>query len=276
MLYHGTLAKDIVILLVRLEAIIANIISSYDKRTGSISQLRVHTIAVTSALDKWLDDLPAELAVDSNSTSAIYLPHVLVMHTQFHETMIFANHPFITPPRTGQAPDSRRKYVESARIITRIIAMYQRLWTLRRINIQGIHPMFTASMVHLYIACTSRCYDEFAIAIADLEVCCDAVKDASISFELAGWQLRSVHRVCQLWHDLLENQISVQPQKVSQLDREIWPQDRDRWATIEAVIQKAMISTEVGSAPEEQNPWFNAWMQMQDISAVDPFSMGSA
>lgn len=253
------------------------LVYSYDKHTGSISQLRAHTFAVTCALDKWLDDLPSELVIDTTSTSAVYLPHVLVLHAQFHEVMIFANHPFITTPRIGKSTDSRRKYLESAKAITRILGIYKRLWSLRRINIQGIHPMFTASMVHLYIACTSKSHEEYTQAVSNLETCCSAVKDASKSFELAAWQLRSVHRVCQIWHDMLENQTQdSSPRTVAkQSDTEIWPKDRERWVAIQAAIQKSMASTDIDPASEEI-PWFNTWMQMQEMAGADPFSVGSA
>lgn len=191
--------------------------------------------------------------------------------------MIFANHPFITTPRMGKSTDTRRKYMASAKEITRIMKIYKRLWTLRRINIQGIHPMFTAAMVHLYVGCTSKSYDEFAAAVSDLGICCEAVKDASEAFELAAWQLRSIHRICQMWHDLLENQtndpLMVTTQKAG--GNEVWPQGRERWAAIQEAIQKSMGSIDVGLEMEEV-PWFNMWIQIQQELGVDPFSVGCA
>lgn len=234
---------------------------------------------MTCALDKWLENLPSDLTIDTTSTTAVYLPHVLVLHSQFHETMIFANHPFITTPRMGKSTDSRRKYIHSAREITKIVGIYKRLWSLRRINIQGIHPMFTAAMVHLYVACTSRCYDEFTVAISDLQGCCEAVKEASQAFELATWQLRSIHRVCQVWHDLLEdNQNNDPPLDTAHSPgkNEVWPQDCERWATIEEAIQKSMGSINLDLEMEEQMPWFNMWVQIQQEMGVDPFSVGCA
>lgn len=236
----------------------------------------MHTSAVTWALDKWMDDLPPELSIDTNNTTAVYLPHILVLHAQYHEAMIFANHPFITMPGVAQSPESRRKYVESARAITRIIVIYKRLWSLRRINIQGIHPMFTASMVHLYIACTSENRDVHAAAVSDLEICCDALKDVSGSYQLSAWQLRSIDRVRQVWYDMLENHHNHDQPEVKPPPRETSPEGPERWAAIEAVIQKAMVPGDDGSSPTEQMPWFDTWMQMQSISGVDPFSMGCA
>lgn len=193
--------------------------------------------------------------------------------------MIFANHPFITTPRTGKLTDTRDKYMASAKEITRIMKIYKRLWTLRRINIQGIHPMFTAAMVHLYVACTSRSYDEFAAAVSDLAVCCEAVKDASEAFELAAWQLRSIHRICQMWHDLLENQTNANDPYMTTAQKaggkEVWPQGRERWTAIQGAIQKSMGSIDVGLEMEEV-PWFNMWVQIQQEMEVDPFSVGCA
>lgn len=239
----------------------------------------MHSSAVTWALDKWMDDLPPELAIDTNNTSKAYLPHILVMHAQYHEAMIFANHPFITMPKTGQSSDSRRKYAESAKQITRIIEMYDRLWSLRRINIQFIHPMFTASITHLYIACTSKSRDVYTLAVSNLETCCDALKKVAQSFELAAWQLRSIDRIRQVWYDLLENQnqnLNESGTMAQQNTREMSPQLPERWAAIEAVIQKAMVPTEVDLSAREQMAWFNTWMQIEAISGVDPFSVGYA
>jgi len=236
----------------------------------------MHTAAVSWALDKWMDDLPPELSIDTNNTSAVYLPHILILHAQYHEAMIFANHPFMTTPGVAQSPDSRRKYIESARVITRIIVMYKRLWSLRRINIQLIHPMFTASMVHLYIACTSENRDMHAAAVSDLEICCDALKDVSELYRPSAWQLRSIDRVRQVWHDLLENHNHDQDVR-RPAARATSPEGPERWAAIEAVIKKAMGPSTGNAAPAtEQMPWLDTWMQMQSISGVDPFSMGCA
>lgn len=251
--------------------------NSYDTHTGSMTQLQVHTSAATAALEKWLSELPPELAVDTNDTSKTYLPHILVLHLQYHEAMIFANHPFITMPGTNQLADSRRKYTQAARDLTQIIRIYDRLWTLRRINIQAIHHMFTACMVHLYIACTSGSKETHALAVADFEVCCNAIKDTAQSFpRLAAWQLRSIDRVRQVWYDMLDNQNQNQTQMTEMSGHQShWPQGHERWAPIETAIQNVMVPTGAASS-EEGMLWFDTWMQMQSISAVDPFSMGSA
>ena len=255
----------------------------YDKHTGSITQLQAHTSTATTALEIWLESLPPILKIDTTNTTnpSPYLPHILLLHTQYHEAMIFANHPFITMPQTGQSNNSRRKYIHSAREITRIAQIYDKLWSLRRINIQGIHHMFTASMVHLYIACTSGSREMHARAVEDLGVCCEAIRGVSKSYRLAVWQLRSIDRVRQVWYEMLESHSHGQGQGQdsqaqicqNQDDR---PDDRDRWAAIEAVIQKAMVPCEESTPNGEGMLWFDTWMQMQSISAIDPFAMGVA
>ena len=243
-----------------------------------MTQLQVHTSAATAALEKWFSELPPELTVDTSDPTKTYLPHILVLHLQYHEAIIFANHPFITMPRTSQTADSRRKYTESAKEITRLVLIYDRLWTLRRINIQSIHHMFTACMVHLYIACTSGSQETHALAVTDFEVCCNAIKDTAQSYpRLSTWQLRSIDRVRQVWYDMLENQNQNQPY-MTELGcvQSPWPQGHERWAPIEAAIKNAMAPCGATSSSEEGMLWFDTWMQMQSISAVDPFSMGSA
>ncbi|KAJ5151100.1 fungal-specific transcription factor domain-containing protein [Penicillium canariense] len=255
----------------------------YDKQTDSISQLRAHTSAITSALDTWLAGLPQELVIDMTSTLSVYLPHVLVLHMQFYEVMIFANHPFVTSPRIGTWADSRRRYLDSAKAITRIAHIYKRLWSLRRININFMHPMLTAAMVHLYVACTSQRHEEYSLAISDLGACCQAIKEASKAYELAAWQLRSIYRVSRIWHDMLESQTleppAMEPPAIE--SAQLWgaktcPQYSERWVAIQSVIQEFMDWTDLDPVPEEQSPWFGTWMQMQQMAGVDPFSVGSA
>lgn len=140
--------------------------------------------------------------------------------------------------------------------------------------------MFTAAMVHLYVASTSKCFDEFSVAVSDLEQCCAAVKDASQAFELAGWQLRSIHRICQVWHDLLENNNqagdlqSGTPRPTGKNGN--WPQGRERWAAVRDAISKSMGSLSVDLELEESVPWFDMWVQLQQEMGVDPFSVGCA
>lgn len=234
------------------------------------------TNAVTWDLDKWMDQLPPELVVDTEDASKVYLPHVLVMHAQYHEVMIFANHPFFSPPNSRQSLQSQKKYPESARKITQITRLYSRLWTLRRMNIQFIHPMFTASMVHLYIACTSNNREVYAAAVADLKDCCNALKEVAQYFELAAWQLRSIDRVRQVWYDLLENHDNEMRMGPSQTVNGTSPQDLDRWAGIEAVTQEATNATKVDTLFREQMGWYSTWMHIQDSIDVDPFSVGIA
>lgn len=248
----------------------------YDKHTGSMTQLRMFTNAVTWDLDKWMDQLPPELVVDTEGDTQKYLPHVLVMHAQYHEVMIFANHPFFTPPNSRQSLDSQKKYPESARKITQIIRLYNRLWTLRRMNIQFIHPMFTASMVHLYLACTSDNREVYTAAVTDLQDCCNALKEVAQYFELAAWQLRSVDRVRQVWYDLLENHDFGARTGPPETAGATSSPGFDRWASIESVTREAANSTEVDVLLREQMGWYSTWMHIQDSIDVDPFSVGIA
>ncbi|CRG89226.1 Nitrogen assimilation transcription factor nit-4 [Talaromyces islandicus] len=257
----------------------------YDKQTSSIGQLRMHTSAVTWALDKWIDELPSDLTVNYESTSNNHLPHVLVLHAQFHEVMIFANHPFITEPKGGSSSgllslQTQRKYAESAQRITQIIRIYDHLWTLRRINIQFIHPMFTAAMVHLYVACTASSHNRevFATAVSDLETCCNALRDVGQYMEIAVWQLRSIDHIRQVWYDLLENHDNGfnDDTLMSSALSSSNCSDGERWLAIEEVIQKAVNSTNSTLPQTEPMPWYDTWVKIQEAIDVDPFSVGLA
>ena len=65
-----------------------------------------------------------------------------------------------------------------------LVRIYDRLYTLNRINVQAVHLIFTASVIHAYNACTGIPEDRDAAA-ADLEVCCNALRAMGQSFKNA-------------------------------------------------------------------------------------------
>lgn len=233
--------------------------------------------SITADLLKWKDKLPPEVLVDPSVSTVIHVPHTLLLHMQYHEVMIFANHPLISIP--GKVvTDTRRRCAESARSIALLLQLYKRWWSLRRMNIQGLHTIFSAALVHLHVACTSENESVRDLAVADLRICCEALSDLSRAFQSAIRALDTLARTRQLWQSWLETPsspnnatkapFSPPPPSFSTLDAR-------RWIAIDDVIGRtaAMIQE---TPPTEEVSWLEGWMQMQNMAETDPFSMAYA
>jgi hypothetical protein len=103
---------------------------------------------------------------------------------QYYEILIFANHPFVASNNNDNTMhDMRRTCTESAHAIARLLLLYERQWTLRRIHIQAIHIGFSASLVHLHSAYAPGTARHVKLrSLADLKIRCQALREFSTGF----------------------------------------------------------------------------------------------
>lgn len=247
---------------------------SYDKKTGSISGLQRHMKSITADLLKWKQTLPPEILVDPTHTTTVHLPHTLLLHMQYHEVIIFANHPLISVPGKVVATDTRRRCAESARSVALLLQIYKQWWSLRRMNIQGVHTIFSAALVHLHVACTSETESVRELAVADLRICCEALSDISRAFRSAIRALESLARTRQLWQSWLETPATPGGQgPFSPPPPSFSTPDARRWIAIDEVIGRTSAIIHE-TPPTEEVSWLEGWMQMQSMNTeTDPFSM---
>ncbi|KAK2754287.1 hypothetical protein FQN54_007167 [Arachnomyces sp. PD_36] len=250
----------------------------YDKKTGSISGLQRQMKGITADLLRWKQTLPPEISIDPTKNTGIHLPHALLLHMQYHEVIIFANHPLISIPGKMVATDTRRRCAESARSIALFLQLYKQWWSLRRMNIQGVHTIFSAALIHLHVACTSETESIRDLAVADLGLCCEALSDLSRAFGSAVRALDSLARTRQLWQSWLETPATPSTAKgpFSPPPPSFVTPDARRWIAIDDVIGRtsAMIHE---TPPTEEVSWLEGWMQMQSMTTeADPFSMAYA
>jgi hypothetical protein len=150
----------------------------------------------------WYEHLPESLRVDLTSISALYVPHVIQLHMQYHTLMILVNRPFFAAT-SNSLPDvaftdplvGRTACTDSARSISKLLQIYRRLYGLRRINIQAVHLIFTASLVHILNACESIEPSLKNSAWKDLEVCQQALAELSKGFQSATRALDVVNGI---------------------------------------------------------------------------------
>lgn len=136
---------------------------------------RLHT-----ELLEWYSGLPQSLQLDEDSLTAFYLPHVLQLHMQYHCLIILANRPLFSNILQSQRDTTsvgRAACTDAAASITRLLKIYRRLYTFRRVNIHAVHLIFTASLIHVYNACGSPEHRAQTTAWGDLEVCSQALAE---------------------------------------------------------------------------------------------------
>ncbi|KAH6629422.1 fungal-specific transcription factor [Boeremia exigua] len=171
-----------------------------DAVVSALGSQQLHDFAssMRSELTQWHLGLPESLQVDLASTSSLYVPHVLQLHMQYHTVMIIVNRPFFAAT-IATLPDvafsdlmvGRPACTDSARAIAKLLQIYRRLYGLRRINIQAVHLVFTASLIHVLNACEAADPSIRNTAWRDLEVCQQALCDLSKGYHSASraWEV---------------------------------------------------------------------------------------
>ena len=76
--------------------------------------------------------------------------------------------------------------------MARLIRIYRRLYGLRRINIQAVHLIFTATLIHVFTACGALDQARSENAWKNLEICCQALSEMGLAFKNAARALEVV------------------------------------------------------------------------------------
>lgn len=124
---------------------------------------------------------------------------------QLEVLLIFIHRPFFSLRMSliaGEAPaesiEARRQCIQAAQSIVRIIKIYRKQYTLRRTNVQMVHLIFTASLIHIYRACVSSGLD-LQQAIEDLQDCCQALNEIGQTYKNSLRALEVVICLKQEW-----------------------------------------------------------------------------
>ncbi|KAL1969997.1 hypothetical protein VTN77DRAFT_6402 [Rasamsonia byssochlamydoides] len=155
---------------------------------------------VTEDLFAWKENLPSSLQVDLDNDSVPVLPHLLMLHMQYHQIVIFVHRPwlsktYIQPQNPKQGPGylhARRMCIESATAVARLLRLYEKHYTFRRINNQVVAIIFTAALMLIFVTISTSSQspgrsrgDDRATMVAHLNVCFRALDELGQSFENA-------------------------------------------------------------------------------------------
>jgi hypothetical protein len=119
---------------------------------------------------------------------------------QYHQIVIFVHRPwvsksYIQPQNPRQGPGylhARRMCVESATAVARLLRLYEKHYTFRRINNQVVAIIFTAALMLIFVTLSSSSQspgrsrgDDHDTMVAHLNVCFRALDELGQSFENA-------------------------------------------------------------------------------------------
>ncbi|KAJ5129612.1 uncharacterized protein N7515_005651 [Penicillium bovifimosum] len=159
---------------------------------------------VTEDLFAWKANLPSNLEIDLDDDTSPILPHLMMLHMQYHQIIIFFHRPwlsksYIQPRSPRQGPGyhhARRMCVESATAIARLLQLYEKHYTFRRMNNQVVAIIFSAALMLLFVTVStspvspgkpgdSPIYPRSAEMVAYLNLCFRALDELGQSFENA-------------------------------------------------------------------------------------------
>ncbi|KAF9888088.1 hypothetical protein FE257_009353 [Aspergillus nanangensis] len=178
---------------------------------------------VTGDLFAWRANLPSNLNIDLDNDNVPRLPHLLMLQCvfpglylfhvkpytftddnsmQYHQIVIFTHRPwvsksYIQPRSPRQGPGyhhARRMCIESSTAIARLLHIYEKFYTFRRMNNQVVAIIFSASLMLLYVTISNstppsssgdNSNNGNAGMVAYLNLCFRALDELGQSFENA-------------------------------------------------------------------------------------------
>ncbi|KAK1976422.1 fungal-specific transcription factor domain-containing protein, partial [Colletotrichum cereale] len=154
--------------------------------------LQTYNERLASRLFDWKESLPDTLQVDPEDTRGAYLPHVLLLHMQYYQNVIHCHRPWMSsnsiqpqPPQGLGYVHAQRMCIESAMAMAKLVQNYERLHTLRRVNIQGVAMIFSAAIILIFASMSRRRRKKTAQTTTRLSVCFRALEELSSSWECA-------------------------------------------------------------------------------------------
>ncbi|KAI9930103.1 hypothetical protein ASPWEDRAFT_147700 [Aspergillus wentii DTO 134E9] len=111
----------------------------------------------TNKLLHWHSTLPDPLQVNLDDLTTPYLPHVLLLHMQYHQDIIHAHRPWMSknyiqpqPPQGPGHTHAQRMCIDSAIAIAKLLHLYEARYGFRRIHIQAVSITCSAALILLF------------------------------------------------------------------------------------------------------------------------------
>ncbi|KAF2012999.1 hypothetical protein BU24DRAFT_494892 [Aaosphaeria arxii CBS 175.79] len=160
-------------------------------KTTSKALQKLNAATVDNLLE-WEAQLPSVLQVDLSDFTTPYLPHVLLLHMQYHQNLIHAHRPWMSksyvqpsPPQGPGHSHARQVCVSSAVAIAKLLSLYESHWTLRRMNIQGVSITCSAALLLTFAGISRYQGHSTETTAMHLSVCFRALDEFGPSWESA-------------------------------------------------------------------------------------------
>ncbi|KAJ9197338.1 transcriptional regulator family: Fungal Specific TF [Paecilomyces variotii] len=127
--------------------------------TSSISKavLQERNAKIVAELRRWKAKLPPFLQIDLDDCTSPYLPHVLLLHMQYRQNIVYAHRPWMSksglqpqPPRGPGYLHAHEMCIQSAISISKILILYEARYTLRRMNVKAVSITSSAILILLF------------------------------------------------------------------------------------------------------------------------------
>ncbi|KAJ5537792.1 hypothetical protein N7494_007271 [Penicillium frequentans] len=168
---------------------------------------------IVAELRRWKSNLPPVLQINLHDYTSPYLPHVLLLHMQYHQNIIYAHRPWMSkkglqpdPPKGPGYLHAREMCISSAIAISKILVLYETRYTLRRINVKAVSITSSAILLLLFASVTKYPAHSQSDITRSLSSCFRALDEFSRSWKSAGrakdllvnlqrqWELRARFR----------------------------------------------------------------------------------
>ena len=149
-------------------------------------------------LAEWLSAMPSPLVPDYQETGSLHLPHVLQLHMQYQCILITLTRPFMSSTRHSstltmhQIKSMRGRCLDAARAMAQLLRIYRRNYTLRRMNVQAVHLVFTASLILACSACGAADPGEREESWPYFETTCQALREMGQAFRSSSRALEVI------------------------------------------------------------------------------------
>ncbi|KAI0478051.1 fungal-specific transcription factor domain-containing protein [Xylaria cf. heliscus] len=152
-------------------------------------------------LIKWKADLDPSLQIDTKQDKP-YLPHVLLLHMQYHQIMLYAHRPWMSSSCTQPdlfLTDARRQCVHSAVAIAEILKIYESQYSFRRINVQAVGMTCSAALMLIFAVVTGYQGPDGKELKPYLSICFRAMEQFGSAWENAKRNLDFLIMVRRKW-----------------------------------------------------------------------------
>ncbi|KXH50498.1 hypothetical protein CSAL01_08310 [Colletotrichum salicis] len=153
---------------------------------------------IVAILFSWKENLPCTIQVDLEDSKGSFLPHVLLLQPWMSSSYIQPQ-----PPQGPGFMHAQHMCIESAAAIVKLILIYERRYSLKRVHIQAVAVIFSAAIILIFASISRRRRKRATETATHLSVCFRALEELSGSWECAKrsrdfllmlqrkWELRS-------------------------------------------------------------------------------------